>query len=469
LVLPDLPLPPLDMILAQRGGDYRAWDWVATDPLVKSCFQQRQLALVSRPWTVEPGGSSALDRAAADSLKAQLDHIGWNRVTARMLYGLLYGFSVAETLYARDGGEIVLDQLKVRRQRRFCFDGTGRLRLRTLGAPFGMPLPDAKFWTFSCGSDHDDDPYGVGLCSWLYWPVWFRRGGLKAFLRYLEKYAQPTVIGTYPPTASEAEKDRLLEAAYAVASSTAVRLPEGNTIKLLEAARGGQANYGQLDDLMRDTITLVILSQTMTSHNGSSLSQAKVHEGVKLEVVQSDGEMIAESFHDGPATWLTSWNYPGAAVPVVRRIVEDAPDRAALANTDVALAGIGWRRTPEDFAKTFGDGYIYSPPVQPAPPAPGTAPADLDPAFAEPDGSVSPLNALLHAYVGQLADTADPAVAAMILEVRQLAGSCTTLEELRDQLLTLYPRLDVTPLAAALQPALTAADLAGRANAAGSE
>ena len=28
LVMAQLPLPPTDMVLAARGGDYRAWDWV---------------------------------------------------------------------------------------------------------------------------------------------------------------------------------------------------------------------------------------------------------------------------------------------------------------------------------------------------------------------------------------------------------------------------------------------------------
>ena len=358
LVQASLPMPPQDMVLAARGGDYRTWDWVMQDSLVASCFQQRRLALVSRPWTVEPGGSTALDRRAADSLRAQLERVGWDRVTGLMLYGVMYGFAVAEMLYAWDHAEIVLDAVAVRKQRRFCFDGSGTLRLRTLECPMGMELPARKFWSFSVGADTDDDPYGVGLASWLYWPVWFRRSGLKAWLGYLDKYAQPTVVGTYPMGASEHDKDGILKAALAVSSSSAIRLPEGHNLNLLEARRGGTAEYGALDAVMRDTITQVILSQTMTTHAGASLAQARVHEGVKLEIVRADADLIADSFRAGPARWLTEWNYPGAAVPLVRRVVEDAPDRKTLADTDAVLAGLGWRRTLESHTQVFGDGYV---------------------------------------------------------------------------------------------------------------
>ncbi len=468
IVLPGLPLPPQDMILEARGGDYRWWDWVMTDPLVKACFQQRQRALVARPWVVEAGGTSALDQKAADSLKAQLDHIGWDRVTNLMLNAVMYGFSVAEALYARDGAEVVLEQLLVRRQRRFCFDGTGALRLRTLGAPFGLPLPEEKFWVFSTGADHDDDPYGVGLCSWLLWPVWFRRGGLKAFLHYLEKYAQPTAVGTYPPNASETDKGILYDALLAIASNTVVRLPEGHKIDLIEAKRAGKADYAQLDDLMKDTITLVILSQTMTTHSGSSLSQAKVHEGVKLEVVQSDGELITDSFRNGPAAWLTGWNYPGAAVPIVRRIVEDAPDRAALATTDVALAGIGWRRTEASFLKTFGEGYTYKPPApSAAPPAPGGgAPADLDPSFAEAPPLRSGPNTG-EQYGTLLGAPADGMVRGWLGDVQRVLQENAGLPwgEVARQILALD--IDPATLSEIMAEAVMAADVAGRCNAGG--
>jgi hypothetical protein len=53
----------------------------------------------------------------------------------------------------------------------------------------------------------------------------------------------------------------------------------------------------------------------MTTDDGSSLAQAKVHEGVMDEVVKSDSDLLSASFNEGPGRWLTEWNFPGAAPP----------------------------------------------------------------------------------------------------------------------------------------------------------
>jgi len=50
----------------------------------------------------------------------------------------------------------------------------------------------------------------------------------------------------------------------------------------------------------------------------------------------------------------------------------------------------------------------------------------------------------------------------MVEQVRVLFAECGSLEEVRDRLLTLFPKLKSADLAAVMKQALTAADLAGR-------
>jgi phage gp29-like protein len=61
-------------------------------------------------------------------------------------------------------------------------------------------------------------------------------------------------------------------------------VPEGMMVELIEASRSGTADYSGFADHLDSAIAKVILSQTMTTDNGSSRSQAEVHSGVKLEV-----------------------------------------------------------------------------------------------------------------------------------------------------------------------------------------
>nr|MBN0024148.1 portal protein [Pseudomonas aeruginosa]MBN0231630.1 portal protein [Pseudomonas aeruginosa]MBN0423648.1 portal protein [Pseudomonas aeruginosa]MBN0445201.1 portal protein [Pseudomonas aeruginosa]MBN0581903.1 portal protein [Pseudomonas aeruginosa] len=85
------------------------------------------------------------------------------------------GHAVSELIYGRDDRYITLQAVKVRNRRRFRYDLQGGLRLLTPSNMFeGEPCPSPYFWHFSTGADNDDEPYGLGLAHWLYWPVYFK-------------------------------------------------------------------------------------------------------------------------------------------------------------------------------------------------------------------------------------------------------------------------------------------------------
>ncbi|MFV3126111.1 DUF935 domain-containing protein [Niveispirillum sp. KHB5.9] len=460
--IPAQSLDPQDRVLLAKGGDYLTYEWVMQDDQVKSCFQQRRLAVIAKEWEVLPGGTRAIDKKAADSLRAQIAALEWDRITDKMAYGLFYGFAVGEVMWKRDGAEIVMDDILVRKQRRFRFDDQKRLRLRLPSAPYdGDLVPERKFWTYAAGADNDDDPYGLGLAHWLYWPVFFKRNGIQFWLRLLEKFGAPTVKGEYPAGTSKEDQATLLRAAQAVASSTAVVVQQGSTLSLLEATRSGAVDNATLHQAMDKAIAKIILSQTMTTDDGASLSQAQVHAGVKDTVTDADSDMLCGSFNRGPAVWLTEWNYPGAKPPKLWR-TQEGPDLKALAERDEAICKLGYEPTEKHIRDTYGDGWVRraKPPAQePAalPPPGAKPPADF--AEGEPDAVAE--------LAEQLAGLADAKVADLVGKVRLALDKVERVEDLPGVLLAMYPDLDVSDLAQLLGDALITAELTGRAEVAG--
>ena len=193
-------LTPYDSVLRNRGGgDLVIYEQVFSDPEVKATFAQRQLAVTQCEWQVDAGGERRIDRAAAEALREDLERIGWDNVTTKMLYGVFYGYAVAELIYGVNGSRVVIDRIKVRNRRRFRFGKEGDLRMLTQTQMYdGVPAAAPYFWHFATGADHDDEPYGLGLAHWLYWPVLFKRNGLKFWLIFLEKFGSPTAVGKYP-------------------------------------------------------------------------------------------------------------------------------------------------------------------------------------------------------------------------------------------------------------------------------
>ena len=451
-------LQPTDRVLRLRGGlNYETYEEVLRDDQVHSTFTQRRMAVVSKPVKVTPGGERRIDRQAAEFIEAALERIRFDTVTERMLYGRFYGYAVAEALWAREGERIVLERLKVRNRRRFVFDGDFRPKLLTTANPNGEELPERKFWWFSTGADHDDEPYGLGLAHWLYWPVFFKRTQTRYWLVFLEKYGQPTTVGKWSRRASEAEKRQLLQAQAALRADTGIAIPDDMAIELLEAKRSGEAGYAALYDRLDAAIAKVVLGQTMTTEDGSSLAQAQVHMAVRDDIVAADAHLVCDSFNRSIVKWLTEWNFPRAAYPTVSREMADAPDLHRLAVRDKLVDGMLARQGLALKPGYLEDTYAVETAPRAMPPGPGKEPAPSpgSAALAEPDADA--LERALDAI-----DAEDWAALSSPLVKPILERAKAEPEDLMTDLASLYPELDADALTEQLARLLFAADAWGR-------
>ncbi|MFV9531284.1 phage portal protein family protein [Pseudomonas aeruginosa] len=450
---------PSDYILQRRGGnDLRIYEEVLRDAQVKATWGQRQLAVVSKEWQVDAGGDRRIDKAAAEHLKQQLQNVGWDRITNGMLYGVYYGHAVSELIYGRDDRYITLQAVKVRNRRRFRYDLQGGLRLLTPNNMFeGEPCPSPYFWHFSTGADNDDEPYGLGLAHWLYWPVYFKRNGLKFWLTFLDKFGMPTAVGKFGKNATPEEKAKLLAATQAIQTDTGVIMPEDMLVELLEASRSGTADYKILHDTMDETIAKVTLGQVASSQGTPGrLGNDDLQADVRLDLVKADADLICESFNQGPARWLTEWNFPGAEPPCVYRVVEEPEDMDAKASRDEKVVRFsGFKPTLGYVQETYGIEVQEQDQKQEQGQPTGPSPAAE---FAERAGGSDPAAAM----TDQLAKAMQPAVKDWSEQLRALVDNATSLDELQEQLLQLAPELSLDQYAAAMAVGLQAANLAGR-------
>lgn len=456
--------PPDDPVLIERGGgDYTLYREVLRDDHVKAAVEQRRRAVIACPWEVRPGGKRAIDKAAADFLRENLDALGWDAICDKMLMGVFYGFAVGECLWQADGRYWRLAEVKVRDRRRFGFDGEGRLRLKTMQQPLGELLPEKKFWVFATGADHDDAPYGLGLAHWLYWPVWFKRNGQRFWAVFLERFGTPAAVGKYPNGTSEAEQRKLLDALYALRRDAAITVPEGIAIELLEATRSGTADYAAFVAQMNAAILVAAIGQTAsTQGTPGKLGNDETQNQVRLDIVKADADLLSASFNAQVARWLTEWNFPGAAVPGVWRIVDEPEDLKLRAERDRTVFEMGYKPTLDYIVNTYGGEWevrgqesgVRNQESGGVDQGSGGGAAFAAPAPAAAD----PVDLMTE----RLAQAADPRLRDWLETIRAMLDSAESLEEFRAKLLAAYPNLDSGGMVAAMQAAFAAAELAGR-------
>jgi hypothetical protein len=87
--------------------------------------------------------------------------------------------------------------------------------------------------------------------------------------------------------------------------------PEGTTLELKESKQGDAFEvYDKRIERANSEMSKAILGQTMTMDNGSSKSQAEVHENVADEVAEDDRDFIRDVVNDDLFPFLIKWGFP---------------------------------------------------------------------------------------------------------------------------------------------------------------
>lgn len=459
-MLSALMLAPVDdrILLERGGGDYRVYEDTLRDDHVRAGVNQRAHGVIARPWEVQPGGKRSLDKSAAEFLRETLESLEWDRITLEMLSGVFYGFSVAEAMWSRDGRFISLQDIKVRNRRRFGFDGEAQLRMKTFADSMpGELMPDRKFWVARFGADHADAPYGLGLAHYLYWPVWLKRNALRFWAVDLEKFGSPTVVGKYPNGTLKPDQDKLLQACQAAQRDSAIVIPEGMLVELLEASRPGSAAHAEFKDAMNEAILMVCLGQTATAKGTSgALGSESERERVKDAILKADADVLSASFMRSIITWLIEWNFPGAKIPsVYRQFADEDLDKRIV--RDEKICAMGFKPKLAYITDTYGGEWEEPAPEQSTPaPQPAAPPAQ----FAEPIARITADQQALEDLIAGVIPQGASALGDFGRKIDQVIARATSFDDLRIMLAQLLDEGD--DLQDTLQQALVAADLHGR-------
>lgn len=330
-----------DTLIQQGGGKGLAiYDEIERDTHAFAMVQKRKKGLTSRAWEVEPGGDRPIDKDAADLVRDVLTTLPFDRICEDLLDATLKGFAISEVVWMRDGDRIIPADIRAHDQRRFVFDHDWRPRLLTWTAMRdGIELPERKFIVHRFGVK-GNNPYGLGLGSRLFWAVLFKREGVSFWLHFLEKFAGPTVVGKTPYGMLSDEQGRLLDTLNEARTASAITVPIGTDIDLLESTRSGSVTYEQWLAYWDRQISICITGETLTtqvSDTGGSRALGEVHQEMLDLLVDSDGDLLADVLREQLIRWIVDYNLPGAAIPSVWRV--RAKNEKAEAETRQAKAG----------------------------------------------------------------------------------------------------------------------------------
>lgn len=433
---------------------------------------QRKLAITRLERTIEAASDSALDKEIAEACREVVQDECFEDFLASSLDGLGKGWAATEIGWDTTGDRWKPCSYTWRDPRWFRWDRETGQELRLIdeqNVAFGIPLAPYRF------SVHRPQlkmglPVKGGLARLAAWAFLFKFYSVKDWAAYCETYGQPLRLGKYDPAALKEDIEILRQAVAMIGTDCSAVVPQAMQIEFVDAQKGASGSGAELYQAFCTWLDLqvskAVLGQTGTTdmQHGGGLAQAKVLDGVRDDLRDSDAKQLARTIKRDVLEPFVRFNWGDkAAVPTFQLQAVTPEDLERLAAGLGPFIDRGLRVRASEIREKFE---LDEPGPDDEVLTPGGAGA-----ASIPLGDRQALNrrpmllgslALNRATPGQ-ADTDEvdrlaaplnndwePMMDALLEPLIQLAARCDSFDQFQDELDQAGTEMDISPLAKAL-------------------
>lgn len=314
----------------------------------RSVLQTRKLAVSGVEVMVEAPTDGARDRRIADDMKATIvDSPAFDGLIVDLLDGLSKGLSIVEILWETSASEWRPVGYEHRSLRWFTWaaDDLRTPLLPTDANPMGEPLPAFKY-AIHAPKLKSGIPIRSGLARTAMGGLLLKSFSIRDWAAFMETFGMPMRLGKYGPNASAEDKDALLRAVLGIAADYGAIIPESMNLEFKDArgGNGGEKLFQGAADWWNKELSKLVLGQTMTTEDGSSLAQAKIHNDVRLDIRKADARSVSATISRDIVAPYVALNYgPTIRPPRVRLVIEEPEDLEKWIKTVGAFVDLGGR------------------------------------------------------------------------------------------------------------------------------
>lgn len=427
-----------------------------------SVLGTRKLALVGLDVRVEAATDAAEDVRRADAVRELVGTAEFGEMVAHLVDALGKGYAVAEILWDRSG-RTWWPQFAERDPRFFRFDRDAGQELRLLDeadTTDGLPLPPFKFIVHR-PRIRSGLPIRGGLAR-LAAPAYMCKAWTwRDWMAFADIYGLPMRVGQYGPAATKDDIGKLMAAVANLGSDAAAVMPESVRIQFEQAANVAGAGdfFDRLAAFWDKQISKGVLGQTMTADDGASLSQAQVHQIVRLDIMTADARALSNTLQRELVKPFLDLNHGPGSYPRISVVVPKPDNTSALVDALQKLVPLGLSVEQSVIRDKLGipdpdaGADVLKPAATPVPPAINRA---LNTESTASDAT--PTGAMTDAAAEQAAAP----WSAILDRVHELVASASDMDTLRESLLAAYADLPHDQLGEVLAMGMAAAELAGR-------
>ncbi len=180
---------------------------------------------------------------------------------------------------------------------------------------------------------------------------------VKDWWAFAEVFGMPVRIGKYHSNASDDDIRTLVNAIASIASDAGAAIPESMQIDMVETAKGsgGETLFENMAKWADQQISKAVLGQTMTSDDGSSQSQAIIHNEVRKDIIKWDARQLANTLNRDLVIPFIDLNFGvQERYPTIELMLEEAENLKAWVDALTPLVDRGLKVQASDVRDKMG-------------------------------------------------------------------------------------------------------------------
>lgn len=439
----------------------------------------RKRAVCQIDITIEAASDDPHDVAIADMVRDWMKRDELADEMFDILDAVGKGDSFTEIIWDTSEGQWQPERLERVDQRWIEYDRrdgrTPLLRGGESGHGTSIPLEPYKFIRHTVRAK-SGLPVRSGIARVAAWSWMFKAFTLRDWAIFAQTYGQPVRLGRFDSAASQEDRDTLWRAVANIAGDCAAIVPKGMEIEFIETANLGAGSdlYERRADWLDRQVSKAVLGQTGTTDSksgGLGDGGNRVHREVQQDIETADCKGVASTLsRDLVRPWVILQYGPQKRYPRVKIERPESEDLSRIATSLKDLIPLGLKVKMSEVREKFGwtepaaddellrpapppaSPALTAPPVRPALPAPGAVALQS----AEQRAS-SPASAI----ADRLAVEGEGDVRAWLGRILEMMEAASSLPELREMVVSAFPKLDADAMVARLGDAFAAAAGAG--------
>ncbi len=447
-------LPNPDTVLRKMGRSISVYNDLLVDSHIGAVTEARKDSILAMEWEIDRDKANSTQAVFFEDLFDDLDIY---KICSEILDAPLYGYQVLEVMWQKVGKYWLPVDVVGKPQDWFVFDDENVLKMVTNTNRLGEDIPDKKFLLATHNATYMN-PYGFPVLSRCFWPATFKKGGMKFWVAFTEKFGMPWVIGKHPRGIGESEISQLADSLEAMVQDAVAAIPDDGSVELLESgSKGGSITiYETLAKFCNSEISKGVLGNTLTTEiqGQGSYAASEIHMQKEEKKADTD-KRIVEKVLNQLISWVQEFNFASGEKPKFELYQEEDVDQA-LATRDKTLSDTGQVKfTKKYFTRNYDFAEDEIEVVEPKEPTPNPSrernpvlPAkEFNSPILKGAGGMLPDQKAIDNVLENLdAKTLQSLAIQTLQPVIDLVQSSSSYEQVMENLVELYPEMDTAQL-----------------------